>query len=63
MDLSQFESMDTVMLMSIVNLKLRDDFNGDLDELVKFFNIDRKALETKLASAGFEFIAEAKQFR
>ncbi len=63
MDLSQFESMDTVMLMSIVNLKLRDDFNGDLDELVKFFDIDRKALEAKLASAGFEFIAEAKQFR
>ncbi len=63
MDLSNFASMDTIMLMSIVNLKLRDDFDGDLDELVKFFDIDRQALEQKLASAGFEFIAEAKQFR
>jgi hypothetical protein len=63
MDLSKFESMDTIMLMSIVNLKLRDDFGGDLDELVKFFDIDREALEAKLATAGFEFLAEAKQFR
>jgi hypothetical protein len=63
MDLSKFESMDTIMLMSIVNLKLRDDFGGDLDELVKFFDIDREALEARLATAGFEFLAEAKQFR
>jgi len=63
MDLSKFETMDPVMLMSIVNLKLRDDFSGDLDELVKFFDIDRAALEAKLATAGFEFLPEAKQFR
>lgn len=63
MDLSKFESMDTVMLMSIVNLKLRDDFDGDLNELVKFFDIDRIALEAKLATAGFEFLTQAKQFR
>ncbi|PJC85468.1 DUF4250 domain-containing protein [Vibrio sp. HA2012] len=63
MDLSKFEQMDTIMLMSIVNLKLRDDFNGDLNELVKFFDIDRAALEAKLATAGFEFLADAGQFR
>ncbi|WED22463.1 DUF4250 domain-containing protein [Vibrio sp. JC009] len=63
MDLANFETMDTVMLMSIINLKLRDDFNGDLDELVKFFDIDRAALEAKLATAGFEFLPETKQFR
>ncbi|GAK86931.1 hypothetical protein JCM19238_4540 [Vibrio ponticus] len=51
------------MLMSIVNLKLRDDFAGDLDELVKFFDIDRQALEAKLATAGFEFLPDAGQFR
>lgn len=63
MDLSKFESMDPIMLMSIVNLKLRDDFAGDLDELVKFFDIDRQALEEKLATAGFEFLPDAGQFR
>ncbi|EGU39883.1 hypothetical protein VII00023_14216 [Vibrio ichthyoenteri ATCC 700023] len=63
MDLANFKSMDTVMLMSIVNLKLRDDFNGDLDELVAFFDIDKADLEAKLATAGFEFLPEVGQFR
>ncbi|MGY3568949.1 DUF4250 domain-containing protein [Vibrio sp. SCSIO 43135] len=63
MNLSKFESMDPVMLMSIVNMKLRDDFAGDLDKLVAYFDIDKTALEAKLASAGFDFLAEAGQFR
>ncbi|HHX8331906.1 TPA: DUF4250 domain-containing protein [Vibrio diabolicus] len=63
MNLANFESMDPVMLMSIVNMKLRDDFGGDLDKLVAFFDIDRTALEAKLASAGFDFLPETGQFR
>ncbi|TCS41450.1 DUF4250 domain-containing protein [Reinekea marinisedimentorum] len=63
MDLSRFESMDPVMLMSIVNLKLRNDFNGDLTELAKAFDIDREILETKLQQAGFDFLPEVGQFR
>ena len=63
MDLAKFAAMDTVMLMSIVNMKLRDDFDGDLDKLVAYFDIDRTALEAKLATAGFEFLPEAGQFR
>ncbi|PNH81014.1 DUF4250 domain-containing protein [Vibrio diazotrophicus] len=63
MNLANFASMDTVMLMSIVNMKLRDDFNGDLDKLVAYFDIDRTALEAKLATAGYEFLPEAGQFR
>ncbi|WP_154216095.1 DUF4250 domain-containing protein, partial [Vibrio parahaemolyticus] len=55
MNLANFESMDPVMLMSIVNMKLRDDFGGDLDKLVAFFDIDRAALEAKLATAGVVF--------
>ena len=63
MNLANFETMDPVMLMSIVNMKLRDDFSGDLDKLANFFDIDKAALEAKLATAGFEFRPEAKQFR
>ncbi|KAB0290395.1 MULTISPECIES: DUF4250 domain-containing protein [Vibrio] len=63
MNLANFETMDPVMLMSIVNMKLRDDFSGDLDKLANFFDIDKAALEAKLATAGFEFLPEAKQFR
>ena len=63
MNLANFESMDRIMLMSIVNMKLRDDFGGDLDKLVAFFDIDRAALEAKLATAGFDFLPDAGQFR
>lgn len=51
------------MLMSIVNMKLRDDFGGDLDKLVNYFDISKPALIEKLASAGFDFLEDAGQFR
>ena len=63
LDLTQFATMDAAMLLSIINMKLRNDFNGDLDKLVAFFEIDKAALEAKLASAGFEFIPSIGQFR
>lgn len=63
MNLANFASMDPIMLMSIVNMKLRDDFSGDLNKLANYFDIDRSALEARLASAGFEFLAEVGQFR
>ncbi len=63
MNLANFENMDSVMLMSIVNMKLRDEFGGDLDKLVAYFDIDKAALEEKLASAGFDYLVDAGQFR
>ncbi|CZF85121.1 hypothetical protein GCE9029_04820 [Grimontia celer] len=62
MDLKNFDTMDTIMLMSIVNMKLRDDFSS-LEELVKYFDIDAEALKAKLATAGFEYMTEQNQFR
>ena len=63
MNLANFATMDPIMLMSIINMKLRDDFNGDLDRLADDFDIDRAALEARLASAGFEFLPQIGQFR
>ncbi|NVD06053.1 DUF4250 domain-containing protein [Vibrio sp. JPW-9-11-11] len=63
MNLANFENMDSIMLMSIVNMKLRDDFDGDLDKLTAYFDIERSALEAKLAKAGFDFLPDAGQFR
>lgn len=63
MNLANFATMDPIMLMSIINMKLRDDFSGDLDKLVSYFDFDRSALEAKLASAGFEFLPQVGQFR
>lgn len=50
MDLPQ----DPFMLMSAVNLKLRDFYNS-LDELCEDMNIDKKELCNKLNAAGFEY--------
>lgn len=63
MNLSNYESMDPILLFSLVNTKLRDDFDGDLDQLVSFFDIDKEKLIARLASAGFDFLPEVGQFR
>ncbi|MDO6707819.1 DUF4250 domain-containing protein [Photobacterium sp. 1_MG-2023] len=62
MNLKQFETMDPVMLMSIVNMKIRDEF-GDLDSLIRFYEIDKDQLVAKLAGAGFDYLPDARQFR
>lgn len=46
----------------MVNMKIRDEF-GDLDNLVKFYDIDKAKLVKKLSDAGFDYLVEAKQFR
>lgn len=45
---------DPAMLMSWINLKLRD-FYGDLDELCDDLEIDRNEVETILKQAGYEY--------
>ncbi|MGO2507918.1 MAG: DUF4250 domain-containing protein [Vibrio hibernica] len=62
MDLANFEKMDPIILMSIVNMKIRNEF-GNLENLTKFFDIDQPQLIDKLATAGFHYLSEAKQFR
>lgn len=52
---------DPAMLMSWVNMKLRD-FYGSLDELCEDLEIDRNDLEERLGKAGFEYNAELNKF-
>lgn len=52
---------DPFMLMSVINLKLRD-FYSSLDELCEDMNIDREELCRKLADAGFEYNEENNKF-
>ncbi|MGX9418784.1 DUF4250 domain-containing protein [Vibrio sp. WJH972] len=63
MDLANYLKMDPIMLFSLVNTKLRDDFDGDLDRLVSSFDLDKAKLIERLAGAGFEFLSEVGQFR
>lgn len=49
------------MLMSWVNMKLRDFYNN-LDELCEDLEIDRKDIEELLNKAGFEYNEDLKRF-
>lgn len=52
---------DPVMLMSVINLKLRD-FYSNLDALCEDMNVDKSEFLKKLSSAGFEYDEEHNQF-
>ena len=53
---------DPYMLLSVVNTKLRDEFES-LDELCASLDEDKTALEAKLASVGFAYDPDGNQFR
>lgn len=52
---------DPMMLMSVINMKLRD-FYSDLDALCEDLDIDRNDLEKTLSAAGFEYNKELNKF-
>ena len=52
---------DPIMLMSWLNLKLRD-FYPDLDSLCDDLGLDRKEIEEKMKTAGFEYSEEHRKF-
>lgn len=53
---------DPIMLFSWVNTMLRDRY-VNLDTLCDDMDIDRKELERKLASVGFQYQEAINQFR
>lgn len=52
---------DPVMLLSFVNLKLRD-FYADLDALCEDLDVDRAELTEKLEGIDYRYDAERNQF-
>lgn len=52
---------DPIMLLSVVNLKLRD-FYSSLDALCDDLDEDKAALCAKLAAAGYEYDPARNQF-
>lgn len=52
---------DPFMLMSTVNMYLRDRYPS-LDELCADLDVDRKELEAKLSQAGFEYSEKNNKF-
>lgn len=62
MNLNNFATMDVNMLLSLVNMQLRDRFD-DLDDLCKAQDLDKEALVARLASGDFHYLPVQKQFR
>ena len=52
---------DPVMLLSFLNLKLRDFYKSD-EELYDDLDLDRKEIEEKLAAIGYVYDKERNQF-
>jgi len=52
---------DPVMLLSVVNLKLRD-FYGSLEAMCDDLDEDQNALEQKLATIDYHYDREKNQF-
>ena len=52
---------DPIMLLSVVNLKLRD-FYGSLDALGEDLDADKSDLCAKLRAVGYEYDAQRNQF-
>lgn len=52
---------DPMMLFSVVNMKLRDQYSS-LDALCQDMDVRRQDLERKLAQAGFEYNRQQNKF-
>lgn len=52
---------DPVMLLSFVNMKLRD-FYSSLDDMCEDLQLDRKELEKKLGTIDYAYDEKANQF-
>lgn len=52
---------DPMMLFSVVNMKLRDEYPS-LHELCRSMDVDEDKLVARLAAAGFEYSKEHNKF-
>lgn len=53
---------DPIMLMSFLNMKLRDEFSS-LTELCKSLSLDESDIIKKMSDVGFEYNKDLNQFR
>lgn len=60
-NLENFKDMDSFILLSIINLKLRD-FYSSLEGLCDDLNINSKELESKLKEVGYVYNRNNNQF-
>lgn len=54
---------DPFMLLSFINMKLRDGDYDSLEDLCDSLGCDQKEILKKLQDAGFEYVESIRQFR
>ncbi|WP_455041809.1 DUF4250 domain-containing protein [Leptotrichia buccalis] len=57
-----FETKDMMLLYSLINMKLRDEFL-DLDDLTNYYGVDKAGLLNRFSEAGYEYIESENQFK
>lgn len=57
-----FETKDINMLLSMLNMKLRDEFSS-LSSLTSYYNVDKEALLEKMKENGYEYVEDGNQFK
>lgn len=62
MNLQRYQQMDPLMLLSIVNMKLRDA-HPTLQDLLSYYELDGEVLCARLAQAGYHYDAATHQFK
>ena len=61
MDNNKLKTMDPFMLLSIVNMKLRD-FYSNLDDYCEDVGIDKELLKERLLPVGYKYEEETNSF-
>jgi len=61
MDREKLLVMDPYMLLSVVNMKLRNEFNS-LQDFCNNYEIDIEKIKSKLKSVGYEYTESINQF-
>ena len=54
---------DPFMLLSFINMKLRDGDYENLEDLCQSLGCERGDIENKLNNSGFEYVETLRQFR
>ena len=62
MSLKNYLNMDVYMLLSAVNMQLRDEFES-FSSLCSYHEIDEEKLKERLQEAGFTYVKEQNQFK
>ena len=62
MDKNTFVNMDVNILVSMINMKIRD-YYGTLEAYCEDNNIENSVVIEKLSTGGFEYNKEINQFR